>query len=304
MTITTTMLQDLFSHPYQRNAWLEMLETLLPTNRFATPFFRENSTVSHFCQLGRIKLADDKELGVYEIKTQPETQLQRNRVQMRQLVAKECRSRIYDGALAVYYDDRERWRFSFIGLEYKRGRARAIPIEAADRSANATPISSEKALKSAPPYSDSANSTGRQNCKTLVDAFAVEQLNKEFYQKLFEWYEDAKTRVVFPNDLRVEEDDHKSTSLIRLLTRLLFVWFIKEKQLINADLFDEEKVKELIHWDKDSSYYKAILQNLFFATLNQEIEGPQLPYPDPGQTLQQQLPGHQQVSLSRTFQGG
>ena len=28
----------------------------------------------------------------------------------------------------------------------------------------------------------------------------------------------------------------------------------------------------MIHWDKDSSYYKAILQNLFFATLNQEIE--------------------------------
>ena len=73
----------------------------------------------------------------------------------------------------------------------------------------------------------------------------MEQLNKEFYQKLFEWYEDAKTRVVFPNDLQVEEDDHKSTSLIRLLTRLLFVWFIKEKQLINADLFDEEKVRDV-----------------------------------------------------------
>ena len=96
-----------------------MLGTLLPTNRFATPLFLDNSTVSHFCQLGRIKLADGKELGVYEIKTQPETQLQRNRVQMRQLVAKECRNSDYDGALAVYYDDRERWRFSFISMEYK-----------------------------------------------------------------------------------------------------------------------------------------------------------------------------------------
>ncbi len=105
----------------------------------------------------------------------------------------------------------------------------------------------------------------------LINAFAVAQLNKEFYQKLFEWYEDAKTKVVFPNDLQVEDADHTSTSLIRLLTRLLFVWFIKEKQLVNADLFDEEKVRKLIHWDKDSSYYKAILQNLFFATLNQEI---------------------------------
>ena len=81
-----------------------------------------------------------------------------------------------------------------------------------------------------------------------------------------------KNESGLPNDLQVDEADHTSTSLIRLLTRLLFVWFIKEKQLINADLFDEEKVRELIHWQKDSSYYKAILQNLFFATLNQEIE--------------------------------
>ena len=270
MSITTTTLQDLFSHPYQRNSWLEMLETLLPTNRFATPLLLDNSTVSHFCQLGRIKLADGKELGVYEIKTQPETQLQRNRVQMRQLVAKECRNSDYDGALAVYYDDRERWRFSFISMEYKLDEQGQL-----DRSESApkryTYLLGEGAqIRTA--VERFSKLSQQAKLQDLVDAFAVAQLNKEFYQKLFEWYEDAKTRVVFPNDLQVEEDDHKSTSLIRLLTRLLFVWFIKEKQLINADLFDEEKVRELIHWDKDGSYYKAILQNLFFATLNQEIE--------------------------------
>ena len=63
MTITTNTLQALFSAPYQRKAWLEMLETLLPTNRFATHLFLENSTVAHFYQLGRIDLADGKELG-------------------------------------------------------------------------------------------------------------------------------------------------------------------------------------------------------------------------------------------------
>ena len=47
------------------------------------------------------------------VKTQPETQLQRNRVQMRQLVVKECRKRAYDGALAVYYDDRKSLALQF-----------------------------------------------------------------------------------------------------------------------------------------------------------------------------------------------
>ena len=247
-----------------------MLGTLLPTKQFATPFFRENSTVAHFYQLGSIDLADGKELGVYEIKTQPETQLQRNRVQMRQLVANECRDNGLDGALAVYYDDKNRWRFSFIGLEY-RVDEQGSPEEQQTASKRYTYLLGEGAqIRTA--VQRFSKLDRQATLQDLVDAFAVEQLNKEFYQKLFEWYEDAKTRVVFPNDLQVEEDDHKSTSLIRLLTRLLFVWFIKEKLLINADLFDEEKVKQSIHWDKDSSYYKAILQNLFFATLNQEIE--------------------------------
>ncbi len=269
MSITTTTLQTLFGSPYQRSAWLEMLGTLLPTKQFATPFFRENSTVAHFYQLGSIDLADEKKLGVYEIKTQPETQLQRNRVQMRQLVAKECRNSDYDGALAVYYDDKKRWRFSFISMEYKLDeQGQLYRSESAPKRYTYLLGEGAQIRTAVQRFSKLSQQTTLQD---LIDAFAVAQLNKEFYQKLFEWYEDAKTRVVFPNDLQVEEDDHKSTSLIRLLTRLLFVWFIKEKQLINADLFAEEKVRELIHWDKDSSYYKAVLQNLFFATLNQEI---------------------------------
>lgn len=45
---------------------------------------------------------------------------------------------------------------------------------------------------------------------------------------------------------------------------------MKQKQLVPDDLFDTEKLKNLIN-DKDSTgstYYKAILQNLFFATLS------------------------------------
>ena len=62
--------------------------------------------------------------------------------------------------------------------------------------------------------------------------------------------------------------------VIRLITRLLFIWFIKEKGLINGDLFIEERVRPLIkdyNLDTGDSYYRVVLQNLFFATLNTEI---------------------------------
>ena len=62
--------------------------------------------------------------------------------------------------------------------------------------------------------------------------------------------------------------------IIRLITRLLFVWFIKEKGLIADALFTETQVSPLLKdYDRDTgdSYYRAVLQNLFFATLNTEI---------------------------------
>ena len=62
--------------------------------------------------------------------------------------------------------------------------------------------------------------------------------------------------------------------IIRLITRLLFVWFIKEKGLLAEDLFTENQMGQLLKgYDQagGDSYYRAVLQNLFFATLNTEI---------------------------------
>ncbi|MBK9765175.1 MAG: hypothetical protein IPO87_17995 [Flavobacteriales bacterium] len=58
-----------------------------------------------------------------------------------------------------------------------------------------------------------------------------------------------------------------------MLTRLMFVWFLKEKQLVPEALFDPKKLKKILKPDakEESQYYKAILQNLFFATLNTEM---------------------------------
>jgi len=116
--------------------------------------------------------------------------------------------------------------------------------------------------------------------------FDVSLLNKKFYQELSNWYSYAIQEVTFPSQPKDTDkkaiDIHKSQNVIRLLTRFLFVWFIKEKGLIPPQLFDEEYIKSILKdfnpknmdgslfggQDKSSLYYKAILQNLFFASLN------------------------------------
>ncbi|MBW2663103.1 MAG: hypothetical protein JRD93_14185, partial [Deltaproteobacteria bacterium] len=98
------------------------------------------------------------------------------------------------------------------------------------------------------------------------------ELNKRFYKELANWYFWAVANTEFPDDAEKNVEIRNPSSVIRLLTRLIFVWFIKEKSLVPGELFDKSKLDELLNYkDKnESSFYKAILQNLFFATLNQE----------------------------------
>jgi len=134
------------------------------------------------------------------------------------------------------------------------------------------------------------------------EVFSVSLLNKKFYQELSNWYFWATKHVTFPGEPTIADahhknanlddllQEHRATNVIRMLTRLLFVWFIKEKKLIPEDLFELDALqKEILNEispyhekgmfkerNKESVYYKAILQNLFFATLNCPIEGDSL----------------------------
>ena len=114
--------------------------------------------------------------------------------------------------------------------------------------------------------------------KDRVDSFAklyaywqkvldVSLLNKQFYQEVSAWYFHACKQVVFPKDAKNNQE-----SLIRLITRLMFVWFLKEKGLVPSELFDYADIQSILKSlePQESTYYKAILQNLFFATLNTE----------------------------------
>ena len=105
----------------------------------------------------------------------------------------------------------------------------------------------------------------------LLNALDTEALNKRFYTALFAWFTRAVAEATFPTNQprTLPPEEH----VIRLITRLLFVWFVKEKGLLAAELFTEAQVAGLLDYDRDTgdTYYRAVLQNLFFATLNTEI---------------------------------
>ena len=130
---------------------------------------------------------------------------------------------------------------------------------------------------------DKAYPTFEDLYKHWIEVFSSELLTKKFYGELSDWYAWAVQVARFPNDLTTDTDDDKFNheSCIRLITRLIFVWFLKQKHLIPEEFFDEQYIKEhfieefnphdrrnLLYNPERSLYYRLILQNLFFAMLN------------------------------------
>ena len=75
---------------------------------------------------------------------------------------------------------------------------------------------------------------GVRNFDTLHKAWEgilnTEALNRKFYTELYKWYQWAVEECKFP-------DEDNDMQVIRMITRLLFVYFLKEKHLVPSGLF-------------------------------------------------------------------
>ncbi len=104
--------------------------------------------------------------------------------------------------------------------------------------------------------------TKAQIHKTLWDALALSEVNKKFYAGIAEQFNILLNHLIA--DGRDKEDSKLFAS--RLLGRLLFIWFLRRKNIVQEQFgyFELE--------DNDSStYYDSKLKKLFFQTLNKPV---------------------------------
>lgn len=97
----------------------------------------------------------------------------------------------------------------------------------------------------------------------LWDAFNFEPINRKFYKELVDRFSMLREHLLSKGF----EDQDSVMFSTRLIGRLLFVWFLRKKNLINENVgyFDAS----LTH--SQTEYYKNKLERLFFNTLNTEI---------------------------------
>ena len=270
MAYTTEQLRRIFQNKFNLNEWTLFLTNFIgaKTIRKAPEQLELDPSEGKGYYLGQKATTDNYEIGLFYIQTN--SSVSKRRVGLRQIVKPYLRY-LVDAALVVF-DDGNNWRLSFIcDIKGESTSPKRYTFVFGESGNNYHTAVSR--------FFDLQNKD--VNFVNLKEAFSVEALSLEFYKKLFRWYMwaiDEQTGVTFPNRTDTDQDDREDIQrkMIRLITRLLFVWFIKQKHLVPNKLFNERELQTLLHdFDpqskKDGNYYNAILQNLFFATLNQEI---------------------------------
>lgn len=226
-------------------------------------------------RFGNFNLTLGDEMLCFDVTLQPNIQLAKSKVQIQQFIRKLML--VNSAALIVFhYPDviGTEWRVSFV---YKEKSA----TDGTPAKRYTYLVGKNKHCRTAAERF-SLLATKEKSIKNIIEAFNVESLTKDFYNELFSWYQWALTdndgfAVKYPNDTGTETDDRKiDEHLIRLITRLMFVWFIKQKGLVPNDIFSINSLTKILknfnpYSKEHGNYYNGILQNLFFATLNKAI---------------------------------
>ena len=232
--------------------------------------------------LGKISLSDGESIAVYEVELNDNVDIERNRRGIRDMLTTDWRNMGYAGAFMFCYRKNESvLRFSYVSETWgfnKQGNYEKISTDTkrytyllGEGRGCRTAIDQFKILRNS-----------KLALSDITAAFSVETLTKQFYKDLFEWYQwaiEPSSNITFPNNTTTEDDDRDDieTKVIRMITRIMFVWFIKQKNLVPDRIFDIDFLTTIL---KDfypysttiGNYYNAILQNLFFATLNRAIK--------------------------------
>jgi hypothetical protein len=278
------MTNNLFSNAYQSDAWKQMLRDAFGTQRFTAystfvPFDTDHTRIEKAGMIGEILLDTDNgseaKILVFEFLLKPNmTKLDINRVALANIIDKIRDDAGATGALAVFIDENnQKWRLTLVAEQETFGEEtiatmpkRYTYLLGAGENTK-TVISRFEALQ-ASMFLD---------IKALLDAFAVEQLSKKFFDEYTKNYQIFCNAVaahpaaeqVFQNNAKYQRDFTK-----RLLGRIVFLYFLQKKGWLGAKqggVGNAAFVKTLFEQCQDKNrFYSQVLCPLFFDTLNNE----------------------------------
>ena len=280
--------------------WKPVLHLLFnKIDYFSTPSnpFSEEDKVKSGKQTGVIKLDDDKSLAIFEVEVDDSIRIDQNRKGLRDIAAKHIDQNITHGALVFFYSKNQTdYRLSFIAKwseidletgEFIKGETKPKRFtyllganESCTTAAKRLLVLAERKLN------------GKKiDLHTVMDAFSVEPLKKDFfktykqhYEKFWRYIAENERYRQFLLDTSKNNNDAQEKPIRdfvkKLLGRIVFLHFLQKKGWMGCPAHtgkwengDKQFMQNLFdHFQNKENFHSQCLTQLFFNTLNTRRE--------------------------------
>ncbi len=263
----------ILSSPFDRESFIDFVENFLPD------FERDEHPVSTkgiLKQATQIGYSEICNLAVFEIKIDAADA--EKRIAITQNAFKMLRQHRIRNALIAFHYEAENWRLSLLTstLEIKDGKIvskssnpRRFSYLLGENAKIKTP---RKLLIKQGPVSD---------LKDLQKRFSVDIVNKEFYNAVAGCFMDlvggergeGRKKKKYQAQLQLPGADKRELQefSVRLIGRIMFCWFLKEKKSLSGDSLMPSELLSLEAISKNADYYHNVLEPLFFGCLNTQV---------------------------------
>jgi len=294
------LVQDTFQNPFDKSQFVYLSRNILKrideskafhVHGYVPEIFRDH--IRTYERIGTYTDKEDKKIDILIAYLQKDTTLDKARTTQRNFIARYLKDRGQKdaGLVAFVSPDEEDWRFSFIKMEYKLTETPKGTVKAKEEF---TPAKRYSFLVGKNENSHTAQSRlvplllddeHNPSFKEIEDAFSIERVTKEFFEKYRELFLRTKDALddIVENDVKIKDDfTKKGVNTVdfvkKLLGQIVFLYFLQKKGWFGVErdadwgtgpknflrILSERKIADY------KNFFNDILEPLFYEALASE----------------------------------
>jgi adenine-specific DNA-methyltransferase len=284
-------LQELLSQSYKQENWKKIVSFVFPNvSILSTPkeFPINNDKIKTFRQLGNVRLNDGKNLALFELLLSDTVNIHRNRVELNNEISKYIDQEQIHGVLSVFEQGADDYRFTFSARSTEFDEQESDFVQKKTDTKRYTYVlgKNESCKTPAERFFKLSEKKSEVDINAIQNAFSVEQLSKEFFEKYKKQFEkfwkyihsnDAYNNISFGTDREKGIRDFTK----KLLGRIVFLHFLQKKGWMGCtagkkgwENGDKQFMQTLFdNYSDQSEFHSKCLAELFYNTLNKKREG-------------------------------
>lgn len=264
----------ILNQPYDKDSLNSFLNELLPDYKLDERNVRtpDKSILTEVTQLGI-----SEEVGVTVLEAECEETDSKKRIAITQSAFRVLREHGIRNAIIAFHDGADQWRLSLLTstLNIKDGK-----VISKDSSPRRYSYLLGVGAKTVTPYKYLVEKGKVADIKQLQERFSVEVVNKQFYASIADLF----TKLIggergaskYPgllklNGIVAQNTEHQEFA-VRLIGRVIFSWFLKEKKSHAGVPIVPNELLSLDAVASNADYYHSVLEPLFFELLNKRVE--------------------------------